>query len=118
MSVTSDQPVNWEVTQGESFPIELQYQDPDGNPIDISGIDVIMKVVDKPGGAVVCATLSTNNGITVSNPASGIMEIDISPAQTMKFNYPRSYYEVLGTDQYGEKILFLQGWFTVAVGLI
>jgi len=118
MSVTSDEPINWRVTQGETFLLELQYQDPDENPIDITDINVVMEIKDKPGGNVLCARLTINDGITVSDPISGIMDIVISSERTRVFNYPRAAYEILGTDQYGENILFLQGWFEVSEGLI
>jgi len=118
MAVTSDEPVNWRVTQGETFPLELQYQDPDENPIDITGINIVMEIKDKPGGNVLCARLTVGDGITISDPTTGVMEITISPERTRVFNYPRAAYEILGTDQYGENILFLQGWFEVSIGLI
>jgi hypothetical protein len=118
MSVTSDQDINWKITQGESFDLQLQYVDPDENPINISGIDVVMEVKDRPGGRIVSAKLRVNDGITITDANNGIFDIRISPTRTRNFNYPRSAYEILGTDQYGENILFLQGWFEVNAGVI
>lgn len=118
MSVTSDQDVNWKVTQGESFDLQLQYTDPDENPIDITGINIVIEVKDRPGGRIVSAKLIIGDGITITDAVNGIFDIKFNPTRTRNFNYPRAAYEILGTDQYGESILFLQGWFEVNAGVI
>ena len=118
MSVTSDQDVNWKITQGESFDLQLQYVDPDESPIDISGINVVVEVKDRPGGRLVSAKLIIGDGREITDAVNGIFDIRFSPRQTRNFNYPRAAYEILGSDQYGESILFLQGWFEVNAGVI
>jgi hypothetical protein len=118
MSVTSDQPVNWRITQGESFDLQLQYTDPDENPINISGVDIVVEVKDKPGGRGPMIKLVIGDGITISDAVNGIVDIQFTSARTTRFNYPRAYYEILGLDQYGESILFLKGWFEVDAGMI
>ena len=60
MAVTSDQDVNFNITQGDTFPLQFQYadvyEDDYGNeivtPIDISGFNVLMEIKDKPGGRI------------------------------------------------------------------
>jgi len=117
--VTSiDQDVNWKVTQGDSFELQLEYQDEDKNPIDITGYTVRMEIKDKPGGRILSATCIQGDGITISNPTAGIMDITINPEKTRKFNYPRASYQIQGTDQYGDNVTFIQGWFMVNAGTI
>ena len=118
MVVSSDQDINWKITQGDSFMLQVEYQDPDGSPIDLTGYTIILEVKDKPGGRILSAKCSIGNGILVQNPASGIMEITISPEKTRKFNYPRASYQIQGTDQYAQNVTFLQGWFLVNAGTI
>ena len=113
MSVTSDQDIDWKITQGESFDLQIQYVDPDENPIDITGFDIKMEVKDKPGGRVKAVTLTIGQGISLTDIVNGIFDIKITPSQTIKFMVPKAFYEIWGTDQYSETILFLQGWFEV-----
>ena len=118
MATTSEQDVNWKITQGDTFSLELQYKDADENPISLTGFDIIMEIKDKPGGRVLSARCSLGDGISVPNEADGIIEISVSPQKTRKFNYPRASYQIQGTDQYGENTTFLQGWFLVNAGTI
>jgi hypothetical protein len=118
MAVTSDQDVNWKVTQGDSFELQLEYQDEDAQPIDITGYSVLMEIKDKPGGKILCATCSIGDGIEVLDPATGIIGINISPQKTRKFNYPKASYQIQGTDQLGGNVTFLKGWFAVDAGTI
>jgi len=118
MVVYADQDVNWKVTQGDSFYLQIEYQDEDKVPIDLSGYNVRVEIKDKPGGRILSAICTPGDGIEVNDLADGIMNITISPAKTKKFNYPRASYQVQGTDEYGDKVTFLQGWFMVNAGTI
>lgn len=118
MAVTSDQDVNYKITQGDSFQLDLQYKDEDDLPIDISGYEINMEIKDKPGGRILSATCSIGDGIVLQDPANGLFSIDVSPAKTRKFNYPRAAYQIQGTDAYGSNITFLKGWFLVNAGVI
>jgi hypothetical protein len=118
MAVTSDQDVNWKVTQGDTFSLELQYVDPDDNPINIEGYSVVMEVKDKPGGRILSARCTVGDGVDITDEINGIITVTVSPEKTRKFNYPRSSYQIQGTDQYGENTTFLQGWFQVNAGTI
>ena len=118
MSVISSQDVNWKVTQGDTFFLQLEYKDPDDLPVNLSGYSVVMEIKDKPGGRILSATCSINDGILLTDISNGIIDIEISPEKTRKFNYPRASYQIQGTDQYGANTTFLQGWFLVNAGVI
>jgi hypothetical protein len=116
MSVTVDTPVNWKITQGEAFSLQLEYQDPDGNPIDISDYTIVFTVKDHPQGDIISATCTVGNGIDLSGSSSGIINLMVSSSKTAVFNYPRAYYKIKATDPYSEEYVLLQGWFEVAAG--
>lgn len=126
MAVTSDQDVNFNITQGDTFPLQFQYadvyEDDYGNeivtPIDISGFNVLMEIKDKPGGRILSARCTVGDGIEITDAVNGIIDITISPEKTRNFNYPRASYQIQATDQYGEKIPFIKGWFKVDAGTI
>jgi hypothetical protein len=118
MLLSSQDSVNYKITQGDTFPLRLTYKDPAGNSIDLTGFSIVLEVRDKPGGKILSATCTIGNGITVSNPTNGIIDISISPAKTSVFVLPRSAYQVQITDQYSSKTTLLQGWFLVNAGVI
>lgn len=117
MAVTSDQNVNWEITQGDTFSLELDYQDPDGNPIDLTNFSLVMEIKDKPGGRILSARCTNGDGIDIDT-VNGKIFIEVTPEKTNKFNYPRASYQIQGTSDSNEKITFLQGWFLVNAGTI
>jgi hypothetical protein len=109
--------INYKVIQGDSFLLQVTYLDPDNNPIDLTGYQINMEIKDKPGGKILCASCSIGDGITLTDAANGIFDINISPEKTKKFNYPRASYQVQGT-YLGENTTFIQGWFVVNAGTI
>jgi hypothetical protein len=115
---TVDQDVNFKITQGDTFSLELVYKDEDENIVDITGYSFLMQIKDKPGGKILSAECSIGDGIEVPNPADGTIIISVSPEKTNNFNYPRASYQIQGTDPYDDKITFLQGWFKVNAGTI
>lgn len=115
---TVDQDVNYKVTQGDSWQLELRYRDEYDDPIDLTGYNIVMEIKDKPGGSIVSAVCTLGDGITVLSPSNGVIDINIKPVKTRMFNLPRASYQIQGTDQYGDKVTFLQGWFQVNAGTI
>lgn len=115
--------VNYNVVQGDSFLLGLTYADPNGSPINLTGASAYMEVRDQPGGKIVCATASgvvsasSNDGITFTASA-GQINVNITPAKTSLFNYPRSAYQLQLTQSGGIKTTLLTGWFLVNPGVI
>ena len=117
MARDSEDNVNYKVTQGDTFRLELTYLDPLDAPISLSGYTFLAEVKDKPGGKILCASSTLGDGITVISAANGILEVEFSPAKTAKFTYPKAAYQIQaiqGTD----KETLLQGWFQVNAGVI
>ena len=118
MAITSEDSTNYKVTQGDTFRLKVTYTDPAGSPISLEGYTIRAEVKDRPGGKVLCAYSELGDGVLVQDPATGVIEIEFSPAKTRKFYVPKAAYQVQITDQYGSKSTLVQGWFVVNPGVI
>lgn len=114
----SEDNVNFKITQGDTFAIELQYLDEDDNVIDISGYQFRLEVRDKPAGQALCAVCTNGDGFTITDAQNGIVNLEVSPEKTRKFNYPKSAYQIQSTDEANRNSTWIQGWFQVNAGVI
>ena len=117
MAGNANDNLNFKITQGDTFDLEITYEDTAGDPINLTNYTFVLEVRDKPGGSILCATCTLGDGITVSAPATGFIAVSISSEKTKKFNLPKSAYQlqaVLGTS----KTTLVQGWFEVNAGVI
>lgn len=108
---------NWKITQGDSFILQLTYQDPSGSAINLNGYSALFMVRDMPGGQIFCASAGVGDGITITS-ASGIINLNVSPQKTRKFNYPKSAYQLQITSPSGNNTTLLKGYFDVDAGVI
>jgi hypothetical protein len=109
--------VNFNVVQGDTFTIRVEYRDESNQPIDITGYSAIMIVRDKPGGKVVCAQVDSTSGIVIDGPNGGL-DITILPEQTRKFTAPRARYQIQIISDQGVKTTVLSGYFAVSTTVI
>lgn len=116
MAVDSDNPVNFRVTQGETFSLQLEYQDPTENPINISDYTIVFTAKNKPQGKTTCATCTIGDGVDMSRANQGIINLTVSSSKTSLFVYPRTHYQIKARDPYSSDFVFLQGWFEVTAG--
>lgn len=117
MANSANDNLNFKITQGDTFDLEITYEDLNGVPINLTGYTFTLEVRDKPGGSILCASCTLGDGITVSSPTTGFIGISISSAKTKKFNLPKSAYQIqaiLGNS----KTTLAQGWFEVNAGVI
>lgn len=125
MSVSTEEDINHKVIQGDSWQYQFQYATVDTDqygvetiyPIDITGYIITMEVRDKPDGRILCATCTENDGLTIDY-VNGIVDIDVVPAKTKKFTYPRAAYQIQGRNEAGDRLTFMKGWFTVDLGIV
>jgi hypothetical protein len=108
---------NFDVIQGDTWTLYIDYEDVDGNPIDISDYQIIAEVRNKPGGEILCAMSDRTNGITLENYPTSVNSIKVTftPEQTAKFNLPKSAYQIKVVDT-GDTLL--NGWINVEAGVI
>ena len=101
---------NFNIIQGDTWPLTITYTDAENNPIDISNYQIIAEVRDKPGGKIICATITSEAGQIISDPSdtSGATIIaTFSGAMTEKFVLPKSYYQIKIVDT---SDTLLNGW--------
>ena len=105
---------NWEVDQNTTFSFILEYKDPSGVPISLTGATAKMQVRDTKGGSKLAFTLnSPSSGITI-DAALGKLTIKMTPTQTSKLFYPKSSYDVMVIDSNSNKVKLLEGFITLS----
>ena len=120
---------NYNVNQGDSFKLNIRYWQPGKvTPVNLTGGSVIMEVKDKPGGSILCATASsgiisasgaTGDGITITSPSSGWINISLSPSKTRNLNLPRSAFQIQFVESDRVSTVTLdKGWLIVDPGVI
>ena len=105
---------NWEVDQNTTFSFILEYKDPAGVPISLTGATAKMQVRDTKGGSKLAFTLnSPSSGITI-DAALGKLTIKMTPTQTSKLFYPKSSYDVMVIDSNSNKVKLREGFITLS----
>ena len=105
---------NWEVDQNATFSFIVDYKDPDGDAIDLTGASAKMQVRDTKGGSKLAFSLTSPSGGIVISPALGKLTIKMTPTQTNKLFYPKSSYDIMVTDSNANKIKLLEGFITLS----
>ena len=111
---------NYDVIQGDSFVLYFEVTDDQTppQPIDITGSQIKMEVKDKPGGKIVCASCTLGDGITITSAVNGKFTLNITPAKTRKFVFPKSAFQLQLIDSGGIARTIHKGWFNVDAGVI
>jgi hypothetical protein len=73
---------NFTLDQGSVWDLEIEYQDPDGDPINLTGFTARMQLRKDYNSAVVDLTLTTGGGGIVITGATGTIDISVTAAQT------------------------------------
>ena len=105
---------NWEVDQNATFSFIVDYKDPDGAAIDLTGASAKMQVRDTKGGSKLAFTLTSPSGGITIDPANGKLTISITPTQTNKLFFPKSSYDIMLTDSNLNKVKVLEGFMTLS----
>lgn len=88
---------NTTIDQGATWSLLVTYNDPNGNPINLTGATAAMQLRTSPLAATAALTLTTSNGgIAISGP-SGQLAISASATQTgllqpLKYTYDLEVY--------------------------
>lgn len=95
-----------EVVQGADFRWPVYYQDPDGNPIDLTGYTAKMQIRETPF-AEDPPFVECNISIT---PSTGLILISITNTITSALGAPlKAVYDLFITSPAGEKLRLLWG---------
>lgn len=95
-----------EIHQGASFAIGFSYLDPDGNPIDLTGWTARMQVRTNVGGRVL-ADLSTVNGMIVTDPVAGRVNVTFPRSVTRAMPHGMALYDlfIVSPDDFAIKLI-------------
>jgi hypothetical protein len=105
------QEINYDIIQNDTWSVDITVKDSAGALINFTGYNFLMEVRDREGGSVLCATASLGSGITVTG--TGVIHVELTPAQTNKFNLPKSKYQIISIDASSRRKTLVQGWFQV-----
>jgi hypothetical protein len=64
-------------------------------PVDLTGYTATLVARHSPSSAVKDLDLSIGSGISIPAPLTGVIEIDLTAAQTAVLDFKKSYYELL-----------------------
>lgn len=103
---------NFSIVQGDSFSLQILYKDSSGSAVNLSGYSAFMEIRDKPGGKILCATASVNDGITITSASGGQIDILLPSAKTNNFTVPKAAYQ-LKISSASTTTTLLYGWFLV-----
>jgi len=109
--------VNFKVVQGDTFAIRVTYKNSDGSPINLSGYSAQMDVRNEPSGKILCASVSSQSGITI-NTSLGILDVEFSPSQTRKFTLPSAAYQLQIRSSSGAQTTILKGYISTSAAVI
>lgn len=88
---------NFSIIQGDAWRLSISYTDANDNPIDISNYQITAEVRDKPGGSIICGTVTTESGNIVSDlsdTTGSTVNVTFPGSMTQKFVLPKSYYQI------------------------
>ena len=72
---------NIAINQGATWQIEVEYLDPDGDPVDLTGYEIRMQVrstyADQDGSNTPLVDLSIGSGVTVTSAVGGTFRLTI-----------------------------------------
>lgn len=105
---------NFEIDQNTTFTFVIEYKDPTGTPINLTGASAKLQVRDTKGGSKLAFTLtSPGSGITI-DPLLGKLTVRMTPTQTNKLFYPKSSYDLMITDSNTVKTKLIEGFITLS----
>lgn len=109
--------VNFDIVQGDSFSIDVTYEDSEG-PVDLTGYSVVFVVRNEPGGRILCANLAVGSGIEFTDAQSGKFTVTVSSQTSKGFTYPKAYYQCQVFTGSTNRNTIFSGWFSVEKGNI
>jgi len=69
------------IDQGATYRLRLTYNDPNGSPINLTGMSARMDIRTNIGGTLILALRSPSSGITLGG-AAGTIDIELTADQT------------------------------------
>lgn len=103
------------IDQGSMWTLQVNYQDPNGAPINLTGYTAEMQLRSLPSDPTPALTLSTANGDITINGAQGIINITASSTETEAVDEGVYYYDLEVTDTVSNEVTrIIQGQIVVS----
>lgn len=87
------------IDQGANYRMTIDYRNPDGTGIDLSGYTFSFYVKDKPGGTVL---MNGSTYVTADPNNRGRILVDIPSTVTASLNFDQGVYDILITGGNGK----------------
>lgn len=103
------------IDQGSLWTLQIEYQDPNGTPIDLTNTTAEMQLRSLPSDPNVALTLSSANGDIVITALTGIIDITATSQQTGAVDEGTYYYDLEITDTVTNQVTrIIQGQIVVS----
>ena len=100
------------MVRGDSKLFKVTVKDADGNVVNILGYDASFTVRDNPLDMVAVISKTKSAGITFTDPANGIMQIELSNVDT-EVDVGKYAYDIEVVDLLSRHVTVLKGNFSV-----
>lgn len=100
-----------ELQRRARYEMELQFEDDEENPIDLTGWTVASQIWN-----VNRTTKYLDFTVTYTNRVNGEVKLSLTDVQTATLTVDKCYYDVLLTNPSGAKDYYIQGTFYVSEG--
>lgn len=107
--------------QGATFQRTINWKDPQGNPIDLTGYRIRMQVRQLPSSSTTLLDYDTNSlasGMHAGSlDATGVIAITIDPSVTSALSFSNADYDLTATSPGGVVYRLLEGKASVSPGV-
>ena len=112
---------NFVIEQGATFPLYIKWQDPDGNPIDLTGYRIRMQIRQTPGSASTLLSFDSSSlttGQTIGSlDSAGVIDLELSAALTAALSFTLAEWDLTATSAGGEVTRLVEGKASVSPGV-
>lgn len=83
------------IEQGATYNKRIQWKDSAGSAVNLSGYTAFLEIKNTKQDADALISLAVGTGITLTTPASGILDIAMTAVQTAALDFDRAVYDLL-----------------------
>lgn len=113
--------LNIVIDQGATFPLYVEYKDPDGDPIDLTGYSVRMQIRQTPTATTKLLDFDSDDldaGMTIGDlDETGVVDIAIAPSVTSGLAFNSAEWDLVIESPSGVVTRLVQGKASVSLGV-
>lgn len=96
------------IDQGSDFSLVVEWKDPAGAPINMTGFSAKMDIRDRAGDPDLIDSFSVGSGLTITG-AAGRVTLSITASESSAWDFDRAVYDLEVTSGGGAKTRLIQG---------